>query len=88
MVSNYYKFLPGRSHLAGNIYIRNDEQGKKFADLLTNYVGIGMEEKHSWMLDQNATRYASETVPVEDIKVYGRRVLKQYPDFKIALRKK
>ncbi|MEH6767632.1 hypothetical protein [Psychrobacter sp.] len=88
VVSNYYKFLPGRSHLAGNIYIRNDEQGKKFADLLTNYVGIGMEEKHSWMLDQNATRYASETVPVEDIKVYGRRVLKQYPDFKIALRKK
>lgn len=87
IVSKYYNFLPGRSHLAGNIYIRNDDQGKKFSNLLTNYVGMGIEEPYSWMLDQNATRYASEIIPVGDIRVHGRRVLKQYPEFKVALRK-
>lgn len=86
MNPNYYKLLVGRSHMAGNIYIRNNHKGKEFAELLCDYVGKGLGEYSSWMLDQNATRYASETVPTEELSNLGQRILKQYPAFKVALR--
>lgn len=84
--SRYFSMLPGRSHLAGNIFIRNNQKGKEYCDLLTNYVGMGLEEEFSWILDQNATRYASEIIEVGNLNLYGDRALKQYPNLKIKLR--
>lgn len=84
---NFYSILPGRSHLAGNIYIRNNAIGKEYSQLLVDYVGMGLQEKFSWMLDQNATRYASEMIPVGDLNKLGERVLRQFPSLKRAYRK-
>ena len=87
MMRGLYKLLPGRSHLAGNIYIRNNIEGQRYCKILTNYVGMGLQEDFSWILDQNATRYASEYFEIGDIFVFGERPLKQYPNLKRTLRK-
>ncbi len=84
--SGYFSILPGRSHMAGNIYIRNDIEGKKYCEILTDYVGMGLNDKFSWILDQNATRFASEIIEVGNLDTYGARTLKQYPDLKIKLK--
>lgn len=84
--AGYFSILPGRSHLAGNIFIRNSIEGKKYCEILTNYVGMGLSEEYSWILDQNATRYASEVIDIGNLDTYGERVLKQYPSLKIKLR--
>ncbi len=84
--SGYFSILPGRSHMAGNIYIRNDIKGKKYCEILTDYVGMGLSDKYSWILDQNATRFASEKIEVGNLDSYGERTLKQYPSLKIKLR--
>ena len=84
--SGYFAILPGRSHMAGNIYIRNDIKGKKYCEILTDYVGMGLNDKFSWILDQNATRFASEKIEVGNLDSYGERTLKQYPSLKIKLR--
>jgi len=84
--SGYFSILPGRSHMAGNIYIRNDTKGKKYCEILTNYVGMGLGDKSSWILDQNATRFASELIEVGDLNIYGPRALKQYSSLKKKLR--
>ncbi|WP_296135041.1 hypothetical protein [Psychrobacter sp. B29-1] len=87
IMKGLYKLLPGRSHLAGNIYIRNNFEGQRYCEFLTNYVGMGLQEKFSWILDQNATRCASEHFEIGDIFSFGDRPLKQYPNLKRALRK-
>lgn len=84
--SGYTSMLPGRSHLAGNIFIRNSMEGKKYCEILTNYVGMGLNEEYSWILDQNATRYASEIIEIGNLNTYGKRALKQYPSLKTKLR--
>ncbi len=84
--SGYFSILPGRSHMAGNIYIRNDIKGKKYCEILTDYVGMGLSDEFSWILDQNATRFASEVIEVGNLDTYGPRTLKQYPNLKIKLR--
>lgn len=86
ITSGYFNILPGRSHMAGNIYIRNDNTGKKYCEILTNYVGMGLDDKFPWILDQNATRFASELIEVGNLDNYGKRTLKQYPDLKIKLK--
>lgn len=85
IASGYFSMLPGRSHLAGNIFVRNNKDGKAYCDILTDYVGMGLEDKNSWILDQNATRFASELIKVTNFNSYGRRPLKQYPNFKKKL---
>lgn len=84
----YYCILPGRSHLAGNIYIKNTPEGQIYSQVLTDYVGLGLKEDFSWMLDQNATRYASEMFEIGNLNELGERVLKQFPNLKRTLRKR
>ncbi|WP_352287349.1 hypothetical protein [Psychrobacter sp. GW64-MNA-CIBAN-0177] len=86
ITSGLFSMLSGRSHLAGNIYICNDEKGRLYCELLTDYVGMGLEENYSWILDQNATRYASEHIEVGNLDDYGQRALKQFPDLKRNLK--
>ncbi|WP_367109628.1 hypothetical protein [uncultured Psychrobacter sp.] len=87
LMRGYFSLLPGRSHLAGNIYLRNDSYGIEYCTLMTDYVGLGFEENNSWILDQNATRYAAEKVIVEDLNKYGNRAVRQFPELKTTLRK-
>lgn len=82
----FFSVLPGRSHLAGNIFIKNSIDGKKYCRILTDYVEMGLNDRFSWILDQNATRYASEIITVDNLDSYGQRVLKQYPSLKIKLK--
>lgn len=86
IMQRLYMLVPGRSHLAGNIYICNDDNGQRYCQVLTDYVGIGLKEKFSWVLDQNATRYASEKFDIGNMFSFGDRVLKQYPELKRTLR--
>lgn len=83
----YYCILPGRSHLAGNIYIKNTPEGQIYSQVLTDYVGLGFKEDFSWMLDQNATKYASEMFEIGNLNDLGERVLRQFPNLKRTLRK-
>lgn len=85
-MSGVYKYLPGRSHLAGNIFIKNTLEGRAYSDLLTDYVGLGLEEPFSWMLDQNATRFASEKYNVGNLQDFGKRALEQFADLKRIMR--
>ena len=78
----FFSMLPGRSHLAGNIFIRNNNDGKKYCQMLVDYVGLGLNAQYSWILDQNATRYASENITVGNLGKFGKRPLKQYPQLK------
>lgn len=88
IMTGIYKYLPGRSHLAGNIFIRNSSGGKSYTKTLVDYISIGLEERYSWMLDQNATRYASEKYDVGSLHQFGKRALQQYPDLKRVMRSK
>lgn len=78
----YYSILPGRSHLAGNIFIRNHDEGRDYSKMLAEYVCMGLNEDFSWMLDQNATRFASEKFNVGNLNNLGERVLRQFPELK------
>ena len=82
-----YHYLPGRRYLAGNIYIKNNEVGIKYAKTLVSYTSKGLGLEHSWMLDQSATRYASEIFNVGDLKQFGIRPLEQSPSVKRIIRK-
>ncbi|WP_201616700.1 hypothetical protein [Psychrobacter immobilis] len=86
IMQRLYMLVPGRSHLAGNVYICNDANGQRYCQVLSDYVGLGLKEKFSWVLDQNATRYASEEFDIGNMFSFGDRVLKQYPELKRTLR--
>lgn len=87
-MSGIYQYLPGRSHLAGNVFIRNNPEGIEFSNILVDYVGMGLKEEFSWMLDQNATRYAAEIYDTGDLRFFGKRSLQQYPSLKRIMRRK
>ncbi|MGV0362964.1 hypothetical protein ACUY2X_12905 [Corynebacterium minutissimum] len=60
LAKGLYKYLPGRSHLAGYVYFKNSESSERFLDDVVSYVNYGLTKPRSWMLDQNALRFAAE----------------------------
>lgn len=86
VVENYFALLPGRSHLAGYIYLKNTDASRKFSNDVTDYIANGLGVEYSWMLDQNAVRYASERTEVAHLDMRSQRVFGHYGTHKDALR--
>lgn len=86
LVENYFALLPGRSHLAGYIHLRNSREAQMFIDDVTDYIAEGLGVNFSWMLDQNAVRYASERTTVSHLDMRSVRVFGHYGAHKDALR--
>lgn len=73
-----FEWVPWRNFLAGNVYIKNNEDGKKFLKLLVDYSNHGLTKPKSWMLDQNALAYASQFVQVTHLHTAGPRIFEQF----------
>lgn len=86
IVENYYALLPGRSHLAGYIYLHNSNDSSTFIAHVVNYILVGLGKSYSWMLDQNAIRYASEIVSVAHLDVRGNKAFGHFPSHKNSLK--
>lgn len=86
IVENYFALLPGRSHLAGYIYMKNSKASESFISDVTDYIAEGMGVDYSWMLDQNAVRYAAERTPISHLDMRSQRVFGHYGAHKNALR--
>lgn len=54
---------PWRLYMAGSMAVNRKYQTSAIRGRLENYLSVGLTEKESWMLDQNALTYAVETVP-------------------------
>src|SRR5699024_4280071 len=55
-------FTPWRRILAGNVYLKNNENSKEFLDFTKSYILGHIYEPNSWTLDQNSLSYAYENV--------------------------
>lgn len=86
VVENYFALLPGRSHLAGYIYLKNSDASRKFSSRITDYIAAGLGVEYSWMLDQNAVRYASEYAEIAQLDMRSQRVFGHYGTHKASLR--
>lgn len=63
-------WMPWNKYLAGNVLVKNDEVGVKFANLFREYYSFVVTDsasKELWFIDQNALYYA---ISHEEIKEY------------------
>ena len=86
ILENYFQLIPGRCYMAGNIYLKNSEKSRKFIELMVIYILHGIDEEKSWILDQNATRYAVEHVDVSNVNLNGKRPIHQFKNIKRLFR--
>lgn len=55
-------FTPWRRILAGNLYLKNNDNSKEFLNYAKSYILSHISEPNSWTLDQNALSYAYEKI--------------------------
>lgn len=72
---------PWRRFMAGNVYVKNNDNGMNFINTVKRYILNNIDKDNSWMLDQNALDYAFEKCREVN---YGNtqkfsRPTKQYP---------
>lgn len=59
---------PWRRYMAGNMLVNRGVLDSPVLDRLLDYVSVGLAEKSSWMLDQNAIAYAVEGARDGDVE--------------------
>lgn len=53
---------PWRRIMAGNVYLKNNENAISFIHIVKNYIISHIDKENSWTLDQNALTYAYENI--------------------------
>ncbi|MHC5560397.1 hypothetical protein [Kocuria sp. U4B] len=55
--------VPWRRYLAGNVLIRQTDNGRAFLEATIRYLRSSLDRDNSWRLNQNALTYAMEAAP-------------------------
>lgn len=60
--SGIVTLCPWRRILAGNVFLGNNENSRKFLEHVEKYIYHNLDKTFNWMLDQNALSYAYEKI--------------------------
>jgi len=71
--------VPWRRFMAGNVYLRNNEETRRFLRHVVYYMNAYLHKEISWMLDQNALTYGYEVSNDVTFGTYKNRPTKQFP---------
>lgn len=80
---------PWTRNMAGSVFIKNNDNGRKYIKYVYDYINEGLILENSWILDQNALCYGMEKVLKEnkdvniqnipyDIKPFGQTGIRNY----------
>src|SRR5699024_7658297 len=80
---------PWTRNMAGSVFIKNNDNGRKYMKYVYDYINEGLILENSWILDQNALCYGMEKVLKEnkdvniqnipyDIKPFGQTGIRNY----------